>query len=53
MRQKFNPQPSLFTTMARNKIAQELKQMSHVLDATPQISDAGFGGNMARQIILT
>jgi IS5 family transposase len=39
MRQKFNQQPNLFTTMARNKIAQELKQMSHVLDATPQILD--------------
>jgi transposase, IS5 family len=39
MRQKFNPQPNRFTTMARNKIAQELKQMSHVLDATPQVLD--------------
>jgi len=25
MRQKFNPQPNLFTTNGRNKIAQELK----------------------------
>lgn len=39
MRQKFNPQLNLFTTMARNKIAKELQHMSQVLDATPKVVD--------------
>jgi IS5 family transposase len=39
MRYKFNPQLNLFTTMARNKIAQELQQISQVLDATPRVLD--------------
>ena len=42
MRQKFNPQPNLFTTMARNKIAQELQQISAVLDATPKVVDLAY-----------
>lgn len=42
MRQKFNPQPNLFATMARNKIAQELKQISQVLDATPTVLDLAY-----------
>jgi len=39
MRRKFNPQTSLFTTMARNAIAKELQQISQVLDATPAVLD--------------
>ena len=39
MRKKFNPQMNLFSTVARNKIAQELRQISAVLDATPQVVD--------------
>jgi transposase, IS5 family len=39
MRRKLNPQMNLFTTMARNKIAKELQQMSQVLDATPKVLD--------------
>ena len=39
MRRKFNPQLNLFMTMTRNKIAQELQQMSQVLDATPKVLD--------------
>jgi IS5 family transposase len=42
MRQKFNPQPSLFMTMARNKIAKELRQISQVLDATPKVVDLAY-----------
>lgn len=42
MRRKFNPQLNLFTTMARNKIAKELQQMSLVLDATPQVVDLAY-----------
>lgn len=37
MRQKFNPQLNLFTTMARNQIAKELQHISQVLDATPKV----------------
>jgi transposase, IS5 family len=39
MRKKFNRQMNLFSTVARNKIAQELQQISAVLDATPQVVD--------------
>lgn len=39
MRQKFNPQLNMFTTMARNKIAKELQMISQVLDATPKVLD--------------
>lgn len=39
MRRKLNPQMNLFTTMARNQIAKELKHMSQVLDATPKVLD--------------
>ena len=42
MRRKFNPQLNLFTTMARNKIAKELEQISLVLDATPQVVDLAY-----------
>lgn len=43
MRQKFNPQQNLFTTMARNQIAKELQQISQVLDATPKVLDLVYG----------
>ena len=42
MRQKFNPQLNLFTTMARNQIAKELQQMSQVLDAIPKVMDVVY-----------
>ncbi|MGA2150989.1 MAG: ISNCY family transposase [Geobacteraceae bacterium] len=42
MRQKLNPQMNLFTTMPRNQIAKELKQMSQVLDATPKVVDLAY-----------
>ncbi len=42
MRQKFNPQLSIFTTMARNQIAKELQQISKVLDATPKVVELAF-----------
>src|SRR5208337_5233767 len=42
MRQKFNPQWNLFTTMARNQIAKELQQMSKVLDATPKVIELAY-----------
>jgi IS5 family transposase len=42
MRQKFNPQLNIFTTMARNQIAKELQQMSRVLDATPKVIDLAY-----------
>ena len=42
MRQKFNPQWNLFTTMARNQIAKELQQMSKVLDATPKVVELAY-----------
>jgi len=42
MRQKLNPQMNLFTTMPRNQIAKELKQMSQILDATPKVVDLAY-----------
>jgi IS5 family transposase len=39
MRRKFNPQLNLFSTMARNQIAQELQMISDTLDATPAVLD--------------
>ena len=42
MRQKFNPQLNLFTSMARNQIAKELQQISQVLDATPKVLDLAY-----------
>jgi len=42
MRQKLNPQLNLFTTMARNKIAQELQQISKVLDANPKVVELAY-----------
>ncbi|MCK9265111.1 MAG: ISNCY family transposase [Deltaproteobacteria bacterium] len=42
MRRKFNPQLNLFTIMARNQIAQELQQISQVLDATPQVLELAY-----------
>mgnify|MGYP001164678418 CR=1 FL=1 len=42
MRRKFNPQLNLFTTMARNKIAKELQQLSQVLDATPKVVELAY-----------
>ncbi|OQX14143.1 MAG: hypothetical protein BWK76_15140 [Desulfobulbaceae bacterium A2] len=42
MRRKFNPQLNLFTNMARNQIAQELQQISQVLDATPQVLELAY-----------
>ncbi len=42
MRRKLNPQLNLFTTMARNKIAQELQQISQVLDATPKVVELAY-----------
>jgi len=42
MRQKFNPQLNIFTTMARNQIAKELQQMSKVLDATPKVIELAY-----------
>ena len=42
MRQKFNPQLNIFTTMARNQIAKELQQISKVLDATPKVVELAF-----------
>lgn len=42
MRYKFNPQMNIFTTMARNQIAKELREMSKVLDATPKVVELAF-----------
>jgi IS5 family transposase len=42
MRRKFNPQLNLFTTMAKNKIAKELQQLSQVLDATPKVVELAY-----------
>lgn len=42
MRQQFNPQPSLFMTMARNKIAKELQHISQILDATPKVVELAY-----------
>lgn len=42
MRYKFNPQLNIFTTMARNQIAKELREMSKVLDATPKVVELAF-----------
>ncbi len=42
MRYKFNPQLNIFTTMARNQIAKELREMSKVLDATPSVVELAF-----------
>jgi len=42
MRQKFNPQLNIFTTMARNQIAKELQQISKLLDATPKVVELAF-----------
>src|SRR5512136_1274185 len=42
MRYKFNPQMNIFTTMARNQIAKELREMSKVLDATPQVVELAY-----------
>jgi IS5 family transposase len=42
MRYKFNPQMNIFTTMARNQIAKELREMSRVLDATPKVVELAF-----------
>jgi len=52
MRQKFNPQLNLFTTMARNKIAKELQQISQILDATPKVLDLVFQ-DMVRSVLST
>lgn len=37
MRQRFNPQLSLFTPPSSKPIAKELKQISNVLDETPRL----------------
>jgi len=42
MRREFNPQLNLFTHMARNQIARELRQISHVLDANPKVLELAF-----------
>jgi len=42
MRYKFNPQLNIFTTMARNQIAKELREISKVLDATPKVVELAF-----------
>ena len=39
MRRKFNPQISLFTAASSNPISRELKQISQILDANPQLRD--------------
>ena len=42
MRYKFNPQLNIFTTMARNQIAKELREISKVLDANPKVVELAF-----------
>ena len=42
MRQKFTPQMSLFSPMARNSIVKELDQISKILDANPCLMDLVF-----------
>jgi IS5 family transposase len=37
MRQKFTPQMSLFSPMARNSIVKELEQVSKILDTNPHV----------------
>ncbi len=39
MRRKFNPQINLFTSTSSNPISRELKQISQILDANPQLRD--------------
>jgi IS5 family transposase len=39
MRRKFNPQISLFTAASSNQISRELKQISQIIDANPQLRD--------------
>lgn len=39
MRRKFNPQTSLFTSPSSNSIAKELKEISVILEANPQLLD--------------
>ncbi len=42
MRQKRNPQMSLFMTNANTKIGKELEQMSRILDDTPELLQIVF-----------
>jgi len=64
MRQKINPQMSLFTPVTSKPIAKELEQMSKVLDETPQLveivykdltkavrADTGREGMSAEQVL--
>ena len=64
MRQKINPQMSLFTSVTSKPIAKELQQISNVLDETPELveivykdltrtvrSDTGREGMNAEQVL--